>query len=87
MSALSTMSRDEIHAWITNTLHEMFEIDKAAITLQSNLFTDLDIDSIDAVDLAVKLKDLTGKRLSPEIFKTVRTVEDVVNAVADLMAE
>lgn len=87
MSALSTMSRDEIHAWVINTLHEMFEIDKAAITPQSNLFTDLDIDSIDAVDLAVKLKDLTGKRLSPEIFKTVRTVDDVVNAVAGLLAE
>lgn len=87
MSAPSTMSRDEIQAWITNTLHEMFEIDKATITPQSNLYTDLDIDSIDAVDLAVKLKEFTGKRLSPEIFKTVRTVEDVVNAVADLLAE
>lgn len=87
MSAPSTMSRDEIQAWIANTLHEMFEIDKATITPQSNLYTDLDIDSIDAVDLAVKLKEFTGKRLSPEIFKTVRTVEDVVNAVADLLAE
>lgn len=87
MSAPSTMSRDEIHAWIADTLHEMFEIDKATITPQSNLYTDLDIDSIDAVDLAVKLKEFTGKRLSPEIFKTVRTVEDVVNAVTDLLAE
>ncbi|TCS35559.1 acyl carrier protein [Paucimonas lemoignei] len=88
MSAPSTtMSRDEIQAWIVDTLHEMFEIDKAAITPQSNLYTDLDIDSIDAVDLAVKLKELTGKRLSPEMFKTVRTVEDVINAVADLLTE
>jgi acyl carrier protein len=88
MSAPSTtMSRDEIHAWIVDTLHDMFEIDKAAITPQSNLYTDLDIDSIDAVDLAVKLKEFTGKRLSPEMFKTVRTVEDVVNAVTGLLAE
>ncbi len=87
MAAVSAMSRTEIHDWIVDTLHEMFEIDKSAVTAQSNLYTDLDIDSIDAVDLAVKLKELTGKRLSPEVFKTVRTVEDVVNAVADLIAE
>lgn len=87
MSVLSTMSQDQIHAWIADTLHEMFEIDKAKITPQANLYTDLDIDSIDAVDLAVKLKEFTGKRLSPEIFKTVRTVEDVANAVANLLAE
>ncbi len=87
MTVLSTMSRDEIHHWIADTLHEMFEIDKAAITPQANLYTDLGIDSIDAVDLAVKLKELTGKRLSPEIFKTVRTVEDVAKALTDLLAE
>lgn len=87
MAAVSAMSKAEIHDWIVNTLHEMFEIDKSAVTPQSNLYTDLDIDSIDAVDLAVKLKELTGKRLQPDVFKTVRTVEDVVNALADLMAE
>ncbi len=51
------------------------------------MFEDLDLDSIDAVDLAVKFKDLTGKRLSPETFKSVRTVQDVVDALAGLLAE
>jgi acyl carrier protein len=87
MAAVSAMSKTEIYDWIVDTLHEMFEIDKSTVTAQSNLYTDLDIDSIDAVDLAVKLKELTGKRLQPEVFKTVRTVEDVVNALTDLMAE
>lgn len=87
MAAVSTMSKTEIYEWIADTLHDMFEIDKSAITAQSNLYTDLDIDSIDAVDLAVKLKELTGKRMQPDVFKTVRTVEDVANAIADLMAE
>ena len=68
-------------------LHEMFELDKAKITLDANLYTDLDIDSIDAVDLAVKFKELTGKRLQPEVFKSVRTVQDVVDALADLLEE
>jgi acyl carrier protein len=83
----STMSKDQIYTSVVEVLHEMFELDKAKITPQANLYTDLDIDSIDAVDLAVKLKQLTGKRLQPEIFKTVRTVQDVVDALAALLAE
>jgi acyl carrier protein len=87
MNATTTMSKEEIYPWLVDVLHEMFEIDKAKITAQANLYTDLDIDSIDAVDLAVRLKQQTGKRLQPEVFKTVRTVQDVVNALADLLAE
>jgi acyl carrier protein len=87
MTAVIPMNKAEIHDWIVNVLHEMFEIDKSAVTPHANLYTDLDIDSIDAVDLAVKLKELTGKRIQPEVFKAVRTVEDVVNAIAELMAE
>jgi acyl carrier protein len=87
MTALITASKEEIFEWTVQTLHDMFEIDKAAITPQANLYTDLDIDSIDAVDLAVKVKEYTGKRLSPEIFKSVRTVDDVVNALYVLLGE
>ena len=46
-----------------------------------------DIDSIDAVDLAVKLKQLTGRRLQPEVFKTIRTIDDVVSALDTLIEE
>jgi acyl carrier protein len=87
MTAISTMSKTEIHTWVADTLHAMFEIDHSAVTAQANLYTDLDIDSIDVVDLAVKLKELTGKRLSPEVFKTIRTVENLVDAIADLLVE
>jgi len=80
------MSKEEIYPWVVDTLHEMFELDKAKITPQSNLYTDLDIDSIDAVDLAVKLKQLTGRRLEPDVFKRVRTVQDIVNALEGLLA-
>jgi len=79
------MNEEEIYSWVVNTLHEMFELEKAQITPQANLYSDLDIDSIDAVDLAVKLKQLTGKRLEPEVFKSVRTVQDVVDALSGLL--
>jgi len=87
MTASIPTSQEEIYAWLVNILHEMFELDKARVTLDANLYTDLDIDSIDAVDIAVKLKQLTGKRLQPEVFRSVRTVRDVVNALAGLGRE
>lgn len=85
MTAPIPVQKEEIYPWLVNMLHEMFELDETKITLDANLYSDLDIDSIDAVDLAVKLKQLTGKRLQPEVFKKVRTVGDVVEALAELL--
>lgn len=84
MIALNDMSRDQLQAWVIDLLADMFELDKTELTADSNLYADLDIDSIDAVDLAVKLKQLTGKRLQPEVFKTIRTIGDVVDALAGM---
>lgn len=87
MVVISAMSRDELFIWVADLLAEMFELDAQALTLESNLYSDLDIDSIDAVDLAAKLKQRTGKRLQPEVFKTIRTIGDVVEALASLSEE
>jgi acyl carrier protein len=84
MIDLNEMSKDQLQAWVVDLLAEMFELDKTELTAESNLYADLDIDSIDAVDLAVKLKQLTGKRLQPEVFKTIRTIGDVVDALAGM---
>jgi acyl carrier protein len=87
MVVVSAMSKEELYVWVVELLAEMFELSKESLSLQSNLYTDLDIDSIDAVDLAVKLKQMTGKRLQPQVFKNIRTISDVVDALADLSAE
>jgi acyl carrier protein len=87
MTLASAMTKENIYPMLVDMLHEMFELDKSKITLDANLYSDLDIDSIDAVDLAVRLKELTGKRMQPEVFKSVRTVKDVVNALAALLEE
>jgi len=84
---ISSMNREQLQAWVIDLLAEMFELDKAELNGDSNLYADLDIDSIDAVDLAVKLKQLTGKRLQPEVFKTIRTIDDVVAALDSLVEE
>ncbi len=87
MVVVNDMSKEEITAWVVDLLAEMFELNKESLSLQSNLYADLDIDSIDAVDLAVKLKQLTGRRLQPQVFKSIRTVGDIVDALADLSSE
>jgi len=78
-------SRESILAELQRIFVEQFELDVQAITLEAHLYHDLDIDSIDAVDLMVELKEVTGRKLDPETFKKVRTVGDVVDAVYDLL--
>jgi acyl carrier protein len=80
------MTNDQILERLRDILVEAFEVDAASVTPETNLFTDLDLDSIDAVDLAIKLQEMTGKRIKPEDFKSVRTVGDVVGTVQTLLA-
>ena len=72
-------------SFVARHLTEMFEIAPERITPEARLYQDLDIDSIDAVDLMVKLNELTGKRVLPESFKSVRTVADVVDVIHGLV--
>lgn len=77
-------TRDELFALLRNILEEDFEIDPDDIRADVCLYEDLDLDSIDAVDLVVKLREKTDKKIDPDAFKQVRTVEDVVNALSEL---
>lgn len=79
------MTKDQILERIARIMQETFEIAPERITPQARLADDLEIDSIDAVDLIVQLKPLAGRRLEPEAFKSVRTVGDVVDALHKLL--
>jgi acyl carrier protein len=78
------MEREELFERIKAILVDQFEVDESAVSLDASLYEELGIDSIDAVDLLVQLKELTDKRVSPSVFKDVRTVRDVVNALMTL---
>ncbi|WP_318460565.1 acyl carrier protein [Photobacterium leiognathi] len=84
---MTEANRNQVFDQVKNVLVELFELDADDIQPQTNLYTDLDLDSIDAVDLVVHLQNLTGQKIKPEEFKTVRTVDDVVNAVIELVKE
>ena len=76
----------DIFEQLRSLISAHFEIEPARITLQADLFADLDLDSIDAVDLAIKLQEITGRRVKPQEFKGIRTVGDVVATVRRLLA-
>lgn len=80
------MTRDEIYQQLQQILFDNFEIAKDRITLDANLYTDLDLDSIDAVDLVIHVQDLIGAKIGPDEFKSARTVNDVIDVVITLLA-
>ncbi|WP_429081469.1 acyl carrier protein [Aeromonas bivalvium] len=81
------MNRDEIFAQVKAALVNLFEVDEDAVTPEAQLYQELELDSIDAIDLVVHLQKLTGKKIKPEEFKSVRSVADVVEAVERLLAD
>lgn len=79
------MTEPQILERLREVLADTFEIEPGKVTPEADLYRDLDLDSIDAIDLAIKLQEITGKRIRPEEFKTVRTVHDVITAVDRLL--
>lgn len=72
------MTRDAILAEVTRTMVELFEVEPEAVRPEARLYEDLDLDSIDAIDMAVKVKELTGRRVEERELRAMRTVGDVV---------
>lgn len=78
-------TREEILNKLTEILVDDFEIKKDLIVPDANLFEDLELDSVDAVDLAVKVQYFTEKKIPPENFKKIKTIDDVVDTIEDLL--
>lgn len=87
MQSGTLQTKEAILVELKQIMLQLFEIDGGNITLDTHLYDDLDLDSIDAIDMVVKVQELTGKKVRPEDFKTVRYVRDVVNAIDALLNE
>lgn len=79
------MQKEEIYQHVTALLVKLFDLDEQDIKPESKLYEELELDSIDAVDLVVHLQKNTGRKITPDMFKSVRTVQDIVNAVDELL--
>ncbi|WP_261817668.1 acyl carrier protein [Vibrio gallicus] len=84
---MTDVNKEQVFTQVQDALIELFELDAEDIKPEAHLYKDLDLDSIDAVDLVVHLQNVTGKKIKPTEFSTVRTVDDVVEAVTELLKE
>ena len=73
------MTKEEIFAKIKEILVSDFEVDEAVCAPTASLMDDLDLDSIDFVDMIVKMKEYIPERINPDVFRNVRTLQDVVD--------
>jgi acyl carrier protein len=80
------MVPQDVFKALKDTLVEQFDIEADKITPEARLYEDLDLDSIDAVDMIIKLQEITGRKISPEDFKSVRTVADVQHVIEKLLS-
>ena len=81
------MSKDEIFEILKGALMELFEIDEGKIARESKIYEDLEIDSIDAIDLVDFIKKKTGYRMEATDFKEVRTLNDIIEVVSKQLAK
>jgi acyl carrier protein len=84
---VTSKCREEILEQLRTVLSDQFELEPGQIVPEANLYTDLDLDSIDAVDLFLTLKEITGRKIQPQAFKDVRTVNDVIDAIQTLTSK
>ncbi len=75
------MDNHQLYTQLKTILIDQFELEESAISPDADLYEELQLDSIDAVDLLVQLKNITGKKISPDEFKDVRTINDVIGAL------
>ena len=80
-------TKEDVYEMIKETFVEMFEIPAEDISMDAQLYQDLDLDSIDAVDMIVKLQEIVDQKINPEEFKTIRKVEDIVEITYKILQE
>lgn len=80
-----TATKEQIEKTIKDILTAEFDVPAEKLTPDVDLFTELDLDSIDAVDLVVRLQQETGKKVNPEDFRQIRKLSDVVAVVEKLV--
>ncbi|MCG5031022.1 acyl carrier protein [Mesosutterella sp. OilRF-GAM-744-9] len=84
---MEKLSRDELYRELLEVLEKFFEVDPSTVKPETKLFEDLDLDSIDAVDMVVQMQKKTGRRFQPDDFRQVKTVSDVLDVLERLQKD
>ena len=81
------MDRQAMYTEIADYLVTAFDVPRDVITPEADLVEHLNLDSIDAIDLMVRLQEITGRKVEPDDFKSVRTINDVLSLVQRMHAQ
>ena len=81
------MTKEEILEGLRDMMVELFEFEREQIQLDAHVVKDLDLDSIDAIDMAVELQEITGRKVEESELRSIRTVSDIVDLVYRLLNE
>jgi acyl carrier protein len=83
---METPSREQILGEIQRFMKELFELEADRVTPEARLIEDLELDSLDAIDLAVKVEEQIGTSFDEQKIRSLRTIDDVVTALQELIA-
>ncbi|MEE1286260.1 MAG: acyl carrier protein [Ruminobacter sp.] len=75
------MTKEELLVEIKQILSDIFDVEEDKVTMEANIVTDLDLDSIDAIDMVAELQRRCKCRFSAEDFKSVKTIGDVIDVI------
>lgn len=68
-------------------MKELFELDSVRVQPAARLVEDLELDSLDAIDLAVKVEETTGLAFDEARIRELRTIDDVIAAIEGIVSE
>ncbi len=80
------MTREQIYEKVTEKMSDLFGIDPATIKPESR-FEELELTSLDAIDLVIELQQMTGRKVKEAGLRSIRTVDDLVTVVLAHFAE
>ncbi|QLY24428.1 phosphopantetheine-binding protein [Bdellovibrio sp. KM01] len=72
---------------VNNILHEKFEVPKDALVPTANLKEDLQLDSLDFVDMFILLEQETGKNPQNVDFMKIKNLGDIYQLVSELTVQ
>jgi acyl carrier protein len=73
------LGKEAIFLSLTDSLAAEFKLDPASISPTTHIFNDLQLDSLDLIELIVSLKDHTNGEIDPSVYKDSKTVQDLVD--------
>jgi len=66
-------------------MKELFKLESDRVQPDARLVEDLELDSLDAIDLAIKVEETTGFAFEESKIPLLRTIEDVIVAIEEIV--